>query len=74
MADFISLAKVSNDWTVKIAPTNLLQGPQIYTLELEVILDLFPNVVYKSPTTFDVELRDPCLDSVLTIDPAILDP
>ena len=73
MADFILLTEVNNDWIATIAPINLLQGPQVYTLELEVVLDLFPNVVYKSPTTFEVELRDPCLDSVLTIDPAVLD-
>ena len=73
MADFISLAKVSNDWKATIAPTNPLQEAQVYTLELEVVLDLYPDIVYKSPTTFDVVLRDPCFLG-LTIDYAILDP
>ena len=39
-----------------------------------MVLDLYPEVNFISPTTFDVVLEDPCLKSILTVDPSMLDP
>ena len=51
----------------------MLQASNVYTITLQVTLDLFQGVTFVSPTNFDVILVDPCFQTVLTIvDPSPL--
>ena len=75
LADFISISKIGDDWTLTFAPINPAQANKNYNIRLAVELDNFPGSPYESPTTFEVQIiPDPCLIAVLTIDAAIYDP
>ena len=75
MADFISISKILDEWTLKIAPINPLQADKNYNIKLAVQFDNFPSMKYESSTTFEVKIiPDPCLKADLFIDAAIYDP
>lgn len=62
MSDFISISNVLGVWTLTIEPINMAQEGLTFTLQLEVVLDDYNWITYTSPTTFDVFIKENCMN------------